>query len=328
MINLSVSKGEKGLYMSFSGYWSTTPAYIINGKTLTATWKDKWYYLEGEQEVKTIQTHTAKKAVNHRWELLEKVDREAFPMLPEFVSQKESCEYYCDEGDELYRFGCNSEYHMFNNMYERVFDYEDGSLESQEFEVKHLKDVKESAVDTIEDYQKEQDDLDTEDFKRNLSALVNYDHLASMIKHPLEIHNYPCQISSEQSYKIIRSYVKGHIDTTKASVTSDYDFCFTINKIIEVKPYTVSRELKKQNGRSYAKPRFNTRQISKESVELFEMTHAGHNYKGYTCLKPFKGNSLADLTENVRLFLEELMLRVNEKSTKCEHCNGHGVNIG
>lgn len=45
---------------------------------------------------------------------------------------------------------------------------------------------------------------------------------------------------------MIRSYVKDNIDKKEqARVTSDYDFCFTVRKLIELKPYEIRSEVLK-----------------------------------------------------------------------------------
>ena len=49
---------------------------------------------------------------------------------------------------------------------------------------------------------------------------------------PALLQEKPCLLSSEESYAIIRAHVKANIDHKVAAITSDYDFCFTVEKII------------------------------------------------------------------------------------------------
>ena len=55
VLNLNVFKTQDGLFISSpSGYQITTP-YLINGKELTPTHKNRWLLLKDEVEVKTVQ---------------------------------------------------------------------------------------------------------------------------------------------------------------------------------------------------------------------------------------------------------------------------------
>ncbi|MFK5882928.1 MAG: hypothetical protein QM489_01155 [Candidatus Izemoplasma sp.] len=44
----------------------------------------------------------------------------------------------------------------------------------------------------------------------------------------------PCEISSQDLYNIIRERVKQNINYENAAITSDYDFCFTVKRKLQV----------------------------------------------------------------------------------------------
>jgi hypothetical protein len=77
-------------------------------------------------------------------------------------------------------------------------------------------------------------------------------------------------------------------------------------------------------GKSYARPKIHERTVEYKLVEIFEMTHDERGYQGYTPISGFKGDSLVDLVENVKLFLDELMFHINSPVKECEHCGGTG----
>ena len=111
-------------------------------------------------------------------------------------------------------------------------------------------------------------------------------------------------------------------------ITSDYDFCFTVKRKLYHPPVEIKTEIKKQNGRSYATPKFNTRTKAYDSVQIFEMTWAGYRgnggYEGYTCIPALEGSSLKDISERLKYYLETLMEEINKELDKCSCCKGHG----
>lgn len=60
------------------------------------------------------------------------------------------------------------------------------------------------------------------------------------------------------------------------------------------------------------------------------MTWAGYKpgnrgYEGYTCIEPWKANSLKELQEHIKEYLEQLINILNSKTEECLHCNGTGI---
>jgi hypothetical protein len=68
----------------------------------------------------------------------------------------------------------------------------------------------------------------------DLSKIVSYGELESILTPEPFIHTQPCYLTSGQVYKIIRHYVKENINPKTAFVNSDYDFCFSVSKKIQV----------------------------------------------------------------------------------------------
>jgi hypothetical protein len=61
-----------------------------------------------------------------------------------------------------------------------------------------------------------------------------YNLLDRITTHPVLLQTKPCYLTNEESYKIIRNHVKVNINPKYAKITSDYDFCFTVEKVIEL----------------------------------------------------------------------------------------------
>jgi len=162
----------------------------------------------------------------------------------------------------------------------------------------------------------------------DLSSLVTYSDLEQMLTPEFLLHERPCELTSKQMYSIVRSWVKANINPKCAEITSDYDFCFTVKRKLYHPTVTIRTEIKKQNGRSYATPKFTSRTKMYESVEIFAMTWAGYRgaggYEGYTCIPPLEGSSLRDISERLKYYLETLMEEINKEVDQCQCCKGYG----
>lgn len=162
----------------------------------------------------------------------------------------------------------------------------------------------------------------------DLAGVVTYSDIEKMITPEFLLHERPCSLSSEQVYKIVRAHVRENIDGRYARITSDYDFCFTVKRVIHVKPVVNKTEQKKQNGRSYAKPRFKTSTTDSKLVEIFEMTSESSRYQGYTPIKGWESRNLVEMKEQLESYLTSLMEEINMQVDECPTCNGCGHIVG
>ncbi|VEC00244.1 Uncharacterised protein [Cedecea lapagei] len=136
--------------------------------------------------------------------------------------------------------------------------------------------------------------------------------------------NSACEISSKEMFDLVRQHVKDNIQSGFARITSDYDFCFTVKKIIPLlKPHTYSyQDIFARTKKQRAKLHFKT-DTSKE-IEIFQMTHDRENYKGYTPIKGFKADNEWELKELIDSFLSTLMETIHSPIEQCSCCNGTG----
>jgi hypothetical protein len=144
--------------------------------------------------------------------------------------------------------------------------------------------------------------------------------------HPILLPSLPCSLSVGQTYKIIREFVKSHIDLEWAKITSDYDFCFTVKKLIyldEPENYSVDVANINNWGRRKRKPRLETRYRKYREMEIFQM--APSPYQNYTVVKPFSGNNYEEMMKQINDFLSNLISEINAPLSDCPHCHGTGV---
>lgn len=136
--------------------------------------------------------------------------------------------------------------------------------------------------------------------------------------------NRPCSLSSKLVYDITRQYIKENIDLKVAKITSDYDFCFTVVKIVRlIEPETVTyQNIFARTKKERSKIKFAINKF--KDVEIFQMTHDQSKYNGYTSIPPIYGKSEADLKKNVDEWLNSIIIQINKPLQLCEHCDGTG----
>jgi hypothetical protein len=93
-------------------------------------------------------------------------------------------------------------------------------------------------------------------------------------------------------------------------------------KVHLAKKVPYQRDISRYGAR---KPKYITDYREIREIEVFEMTHANHNYKGYTVIEGFKGNNVEELKENIDNYLRDLMEEINRPLSDCPHCLGKGV---
>lgn len=129
----------------------------------------------------------------------------------------------------------------------------------------------------------------------------------------------PCYISGADFYNVIRNYIKTHIDGRYAKITSDYDFCLTVQKVIGLvtpEKYTINRGTEKR-------PKYETRYNTSKSITVFQS--APKAYNSYPVQQGLSAANYEELEKLINSYLEELITAINKPLTECPHCNGTGV---
>ena len=297
----------------------------INEKLPQKTHHVSWLFVEGETELKSLSIETTGERCNYRWELRDSTPELVKKTLPKVITQEDSDEYYDD--DDGYCIGGKCEHSEYQNFYTRTYDTNPDYFKDQDIEITLLGDIESNWVKSPVDakYSVWRSSYKHEgDTSLDISDIASFSELSKIMTPDLLLHNQPCSLTSEQTYKIVRKYVSDNIDPKWARITSDYDFCFTVKKKIAIKPYVRVNEQTKRNGRSYRKPRLSTTKVTHKEQQIFEMTHKRANYHGYTAIAGFNGDNLQDLIDNIEQFLNELMDHINAPLSECNHCNGSG----
>ena len=139
------------------------------------------------------------------------------------------------------------------------------------------------------------------------------------------MNNRPCSFTSKTVYDITRQYVITHIDHKVAEITSNYDFCFEVKKII---PLHVPGKITYQNifartKRERSKIHTTIKEYTKHTV--FEMTHMADPYRGYTPIPAMFAENEVALEKKMNEWLTGLIAEINKPICECPHCYGKGI---
>ena len=138
------------------------------------------------------------------------------------------------------------------------------------------------------------------------------------------LHERPCKFTSKQMYDMTRQYILEHIDNSVAKITSNYNFCFEVRKLVPlIEPETITYH------NIFARTKCERNKIHTtikkyEEKLIFEMTTEQDKYKGYTVIPELCANNEAELKERVDTWLEGLMEIINKPLCQCPHCHGSG----
>jgi hypothetical protein len=260
--------------------------YLYDGEKPNKTYHKDWF------EFKTIPTKIEKqlpaRKINQRYEL--KNGFQETDLTPKVINKS-----YIDEDSDFYEV---------KGLYDFKYETEEAGFESIPFEI------------TIAE------EIDGEFEIVKMEHTPKYNLLDRITTHPVLLQTKPCYLTNEESYKIIRNHVKVNINPKYAKITSDYDFCFTVEKVIELhKTYEYTVNVNANYSRR--KPKYEKRYNITRTVRVYQV--APKTYDGYPIVEPFSGKDYDDLKKNIDEFLHNLMEMINEPVVECEHCKGRGV---
>lgn len=307
-----------GVYIKSDGNYRTETMFqmLFDGAKPDTTFLDQWGKLSAMPQRVTKYVHQPD--INYRYELVD----------PAMVSDKipailtrEEVEYYVEDYESCWR---SKQYKHLQSLYKEASDKQPNKLVDQEFEITaHIKtDVIRQMKDlSIPAYQ---NDIwvDRKDYVITNNN-VTYQLLDQLRFPDIILPMLPCKLTFKQSYDIVRAFVRDNHNPKYAIITSDYDFCFTVKKRIEL----AAQEAYQVDVSRTKKPRYETRYRKSRDIEIFEMTSVEKAYPGYTPIKGFEGKDRDDLQANIDKFCDDLIKIINEPLVDCPHCNGCGVVI-
>lgn len=290
-LQLMVIKTKSEVYVSdnikgSSYHHSRIADLYFDGSLPERSYKSDWFIIKKIPE--KIEKKRPARKVNQRYEL-----KDGFTETE--LTPKVIKESYIDE---------DSEYYEVKGLYDHKYELEEEGFEEVPFELHTIEEVEGDFKIIKNDYSPE------------------YNLLDRISTHPVLLSTKPCRLTKEESYKIIRKHIKDNINPKYATVTSDYDFCLTVQKRIELgepEKYVVDLNI----GNSRRKPKMETRYRKERKAVVYEV--APKPYQSYTVVEPFNGENLQDLQNNIDTYLKSLMEHINEPVVDCEGCNGRGV---
>lgn len=295
--------------------------YLFDGKKAEKTFSPKWLFLKDKpNKVFKIQS---KQRVNHRFELKDKTVADKLSL--DAVIFTTDSRVVKDENYDFYHL--SGEMEKFNSLYEYKVDLITPEPQIIEFEF----NVR-TKIDKIINLEETDSKFSYPVYKtkwvcdgERIMTRAEISHYAiDIILFPdIVLPSRPCFLSSKESYDIVRKHILTNINPKVAKVNSDYDFCFSVQKLVELnekEEYIVDVSSIKSKTPKWEKRYKNTR-----NVQIFEMTHSEANHKGYTVFPGFKADNETELKKTIDKFLSELMKVINRPVVDCPKCNGLGV---
>lgn len=329
MIKIQYYSTNIGVFFKFDGYYSRSTIaqnniVEINGKDVTSLVPNNgWYHFEGE--LKDFKKLNPPKKEQTGWKLLN--PELASDKIPLTLSMEQLKQVWDSDEDEYTYHGT---YSSLASLYQADYTELPAEIVPVEVEVTKLRDlhVENYNIPSSMKVQLVDGNYGGKAQVVDLSTIAVFSDIERMLTPDFLLHTRPCSLTSQQVYKIIRAHVLNNIDGKVARVTSNYDFCFTVEKVIETKPYRTKQEQLTRAGRSYKPPRFVSGTKNTKTQKIFEMTwtgaHQGRGYGDYTCIEGWKASSLQELYDNMKQYLADLMEEINKPVVECQHCNGLG----
>jgi hypothetical protein len=309
-IEIHVIKTDKGCFISdcnvSDGYYynyhtSKIDNLLFDGKKPQATFSKNWLFIE--KMPKVIMSKRSDKRINIRYELKDiSMESDHFPLTI----------LELDYEDEKYPF------------YEYKYDIEKGEYFEINPEINIIAEVKDFQIPNAFEYEGLRKWNYSDEKYTITSANIEHQLLDKIAFPDILLSLKPSKISSEDLYCIVRNYIKENIDKDQARITSDYDFCFTVKKIIplyEIKKFTYTNPFE-----STKKKRQKIHHGVKEYNEyiVWEMTSEKSNYDRYPVLDGITAETQDELKKKIDLFLEDLIYKINKPFVPCPHCEGKG----
>ena len=291
--------------------------YLINGVKPGKTFSKDWYLTD---EPKRISKKVYGENVNYRYELM---DESFSDKLPATIKREDVAEY----NDDTYEWEWYNDMFKYKSLYELKYDKQDDTEEDIPFSLEILFEVDNITEPDKMSYNIQKTRYKSDGLTQITEESISHPLIDRVIYPEILLTKRPCKLSSQQTYEIIRQYVKENIDLKVATITSDYDFCFTVKKRIKlakVKKFTVdvNNNIFQKRKR---KPKYVERQETERLEEVFEMTHKKEGYQHYTVIEGFFAENQHELKKKIDRYLKELIEHINHPIKECDKCEGGGV---
>lgn len=268
MVEFKIIDCKNYIYIACAnGHWQSIDYYLFDGKVAEPTNKKNWFRLD------KIPTSVSKKAIdkhtNQRYEL--KAGYTSNNMMPQSFSLSQE-----------------EEYEEVLGLYTYKYDLVPGGYEEIEFSIEKI--------------------YEREDFTFIPNKYDADTDLITQIEYPEVVYqDKPCRIDSEHMLRIIRQYVKEHIDTSVASIASDYDFHFKVVKKIALSdPYSIKVDTNNSFMNKRRKPRWVDKMISTKEATIIEFQDKPSRDYNSMIAPSIVGENYKDLQDKIENYLSDL----------------------
>jgi len=288
----------------------------FDGAIPLSTFHPKWVRVN--HLPKNIQEWKAQPNINKRWELKDKdlaSDKIPLVLLPEDVG-----EYRDEEYDWHWKEGMDT----LRPLYEMLSDPAPPALINVPFEIVQRIDLDDVIDFKGFSYPVKRDGIWDKKTTPVTDKDVSHQLLDRILFPEIVLASRPCKLSSRDSYDIVRCHVQNNIDPKYAKITSDYDFCFAVEKLLRYHE-PIQYQYDANWAKKRARPKMVTSYRQHRTMKVFEMTWSPENYKGYSPIQGFQGDSHEDLHANIEAYLTALIHEINKPIMDCPTCKGSGV---
>lgn len=311
MLELIAIKAKNGLYISDNiaandYFHSQIPQYYFNGKLAERTLDKDWFFIE-DNTVEKVETKLYPQRINRRFELFDTEMKS--PKIPAEIPYEEAMD---EDGD------MNGWFDSIHSLYVEKWDTLDLGFQVVEFNLSVILEIDSLVAPKTFEFSATEGRKEYKIDRKYISHPILY----KILYPSLVIHSTPCKLRSKEVYDILREYIKRHINMEYAKITSDYNFCFTVEKNIKLEsPYSVETVVQVSKRKTESRKKF----INDRKVVVFEMTYSPENYKGYTPIPEIFADNEDELAEKVEQLCIDVINKINAPLVDCPHCDGTGV---
>jgi hypothetical protein len=286
---------------------------IINGEDPVQSFNKNWNIIN--DNLKTLQRKVKQDNINQRFVLIDpSIESEKFPLTIKAIYNKTE-----------YHWEMEEKYNSLYSLYKLESDKQPDIIEDVPFEYKEILEVEELKDNIKFPYKVSKSKWSHQGLRDFTHDDIEYQLIDKIMFPDIVLPLVECKLSAENTYKIIKQYIKQHINYDYATITSDYDFCFTVKKKIklsEIETFTIDVN-NNIFSKKKKKPKYETKYRKYREIECFNMTPS--NYNDYKQVKEFRGDSQEDLKNKIDNYCKALINYINEPVLDCPHCSGRGV---
>jgi len=315
VVKLMAIRSKDEMVIAFDGYNNRSiPNFIFNDELKAEkTFSNSWFKIP-TSEIKSIHAPGKKVIDSQKWILRdESLESAKIPLTIRYDKVEMD-----EDGD-----WSAPEYMMYQSLYKLDVTYKELSPEEIDFEIRYIcDDLKE--LPNVSNFKyptgtrwdryagkHHPTNITYKDIVTGPQAAIFYPE----ILHPL----LPCELTPEQSFKIIHNFLEENIDRSVASFTSYENIqILHVKKIIGLHtPYSHKVDVSSFRSR---RPKYEDRMVKTRDKEIYTI-----DAKKGANIPVFSGDSLEDLDRNISTYLNALIEYINTPVVDCPTCDGFGI---